>query len=69
MTVLIHPGTGGEFDAPPRAVGLYARSGWVRKDAANGQAASQAPPDEDTPGSKKTAAAETAGGSESAGDN
>ena len=67
MTVLVHPETGGEFDAPERAVGIYARGGWVRKDAAGGQAASHTSPDGDVPGKK--AAANTAGGSESAGDN
>ena len=66
MTVLVHPHTGGEFDAPERAVGIYARAGWVRKDAATGQAASQSPPEGDA---GKKAAAKTAGGSESAGDN
>lgn len=67
MTVLVHPDTQGEFDAPERAVELYARSGWVPKDAAGGQAASSTPPPGGKPG--KTAAAQTAGGSESAGDN
>ena len=66
MTVLVHQGTGGEFDAPERAVEIYARSGWVRKDAANGQAASHTPV-EGGPGKK--AAGKSAGGPESAGDN
>ena len=66
MTVLVHPETGGEFDAPERAVDLYARAGWVRKDAAGGQAASSTP-DEGGPGKK--AAGKSAGGPESAGDN
>ena len=49
-----------------QAVEIYARSGWVRKDAANGQAASHTP-DEGGPGKK--AAGKSAGGPESAGDN
>ena len=31
MPVMVHPETGGEFDAPDRGVEVYQRSGWVLK--------------------------------------
>lgn len=34
MTRLVHPETGGEFDAPPSAVPTYQRAGWAIKDQA-----------------------------------
>lgn len=32
MTMLVHPDTGQEFDALPRSVPLYQRSGWAVKE-------------------------------------
>jgi hypothetical protein len=36
MPRLRHPETGGEFDAPDRAVQTYLRSGWTVKDTTAG---------------------------------
>jgi hypothetical protein len=46
MPRLAHPESGGEFDAPDRAVPLYLRSGWTVKDsgAGGGQPAGKSKP-------------------------
>jgi hypothetical protein len=53
MPRLVHPETGGEFDAPERSVPLWQRSGWAVKDdpAGGGQPA---------PGKSTSAAGKTA---------
>jgi hypothetical protein len=38
VTRLVHPETGGEFNAPESAVPIWQRSGWVTADQAQAQA-------------------------------
>jgi hypothetical protein len=52
MTRLAHPETGGEFDAPDRAVPLWLRSGWTVKEPEGGGG--------QPPGKSKSAAGNTA---------